>query len=80
MPKITGRDLTEAIRKNKKTKTQKFTFLTIATFRKKGEEELKRMGSLDYIKRPFANDNFVKRIKVNFLDIGRKIQFKNFYL
>jgi len=63
MPIMTGRDLAEKIRKNKKTKRQKFAFLTIARFRKKGEEELKRLGSLDYIKKPFDNDDFIKRIK-----------------
>lgn len=63
MPVMTGRDLAEAIRKNKKTKTAKFAFLTVATFGKKGHEELKILGSLDYIQKPFDNEDFLKRIK-----------------
>ncbi len=63
MPGMSGRDLAEAIRKSPKIKTAKIAFLTIARFAEKGEEELKRLGSLDYIKKPIDNEDFLKRIK-----------------
>lgn len=63
MPEMSGRELAERLRKNPKTKNTKFAFLTIAIFSKKGEEELKRLGSLDYIKKPIDNEDFKKRVK-----------------
>ena len=63
MPGMSGRELAERIRKNKETKNLKFAFLTVAAFGEEGQKELKKLGSLDYIRKPIDNDDFKRRIK-----------------
>lgn len=63
MPKMSGRELLETIRKDKKLKKLKCAFLTVATFSKKGQAEIKKLGSLDYIRKPFDNEDLVRRVK-----------------
>jgi len=63
MPGMSGRELAEKIRKDPKIKDSKFAFLSVAEFSENGEEELKKLGSLDYIKKPIINEDFKKRIK-----------------
>ena len=63
MPKMSGREMCERIRKDPKIKNTKFAFLTAALFSSEGEKELKKLKSLDYIQKPFDIDDLKKRIK-----------------
>jgi len=63
MPGMSGREVCENIRKNPKTKDLKVAFLTVAKFSETGKNVLKKMKVLDYITKPFDNDDLLKRIK-----------------
>ncbi|MEE9323089.1 MAG: response regulator [Candidatus Aenigmarchaeota archaeon] len=63
MPRMSGRELCEMIRKNSKTKDLKIAFLTVARFSEIGKRILKDMNVLDYITKPFDNQDLVKRVK-----------------
>ena len=63
MPGMSGREMCERIKNDAKTKRTRFAFLTVAQFGEQGKEELKRLGSLDYIQKPIDNENFIKRIR-----------------
>ena len=63
MPSMSGRELARRIRKDSSIKNTKFAFLTIVQFGKEGIRELKKLGSLDYIKKPFDNNELKARIK-----------------
>ncbi|HJX05094.1 MAG TPA: response regulator [Candidatus Nanoarchaeia archaeon] len=63
MPDMSGREVCEKIRKNPKTKNLRVVFVTVARFSEIGKEQLKGMNVLDYINKPFDNDELVERIK-----------------
>lgn len=63
MPEMSGRHVCEEIRKNPETKDLKVIFLTVATFSEAGIKNLGDLKVLDYIKKPFENDDFVARVK-----------------
>ncbi|MEM7815922.1 MAG: response regulator [Candidatus Aenigmatarchaeota archaeon] len=63
MPGMSGRETTEKIRKNPKTKDLKIVFLTVARFSEVGKDSLKGLNVLDYITKPFDNKDLVKRVK-----------------
>ena len=63
MPIMSGRELAERIRADKKLKSLKIIFLTGATFSEAGMKELNKIKISDYIKKPFDNKDLVKRIK-----------------
>ena len=63
MPGMSGRETTEKIRKNPKTENLKIAFLTVARFSETGLGTLKNLNILDYITKPFDNDDLVKRVK-----------------
>ncbi len=63
MPGMSGREVCERIRKDPKTKDLKIAFLTVAKFSETGKDVLKKMNVLDYINKPFDNQNLVKRIR-----------------
>lgn len=63
MPGMSGREVCEKIRANPKTKGLKVAFLTVARFSESGKEELKKLGIIDYITKPFENADLIKRIK-----------------
>lgn len=63
MPNMSGRETTEKIRANPKTKNLKIIFLTVARFSEIGKDVLKKMNVLDYITKPFDNEDLVKRVK-----------------
>ena len=63
MPSMSGRETTERIRKNPKTKGLKVAFLTVARFSEVGKDMLKDLGVLDYITKPFDNNDLVRRVK-----------------
>lgn len=63
MPDMSGRELLEKIRANKKIKDLKCAFLTVAELSKEGEKELKALEIVDYIKKPFKKDDLIARVK-----------------
>ena len=63
MPGMSGREVCENIRKNPKIKNLKVIFVTVAVFSEIGKEKLKDLDVLDYINKPFDNDEFVTRIR-----------------
>jgi len=63
MPEMSGRKLCEEIRKDTKLKNIKLVFLTVAEYGEKGYEELKKLNILDYIKKPFVEEDLIKRVK-----------------
>jgi CheY-like chemotaxis protein len=63
MPGMSGREVCEKIRGDNNLKSIKIIFLTVAKFSEVGKDTLKRMGVLDYINKPFENEDLVRRIK-----------------
>lgn len=63
MPMMSGRETTEKIRQNPKTKNLKIVFLTVARFSEVGKDTLKKLNVLDYITKPFDNADLVRRVK-----------------
>ncbi len=63
MPEMTGRGLVDEIRKDPKLKKLKLAFLTVALFGEVGREDLQKLGILDYIQKPFDNEDLVRRVK-----------------
>jgi len=63
MPGMSGRETCEYIRKNPKTKDLKVVFLTVAKFSETGKDVLKKLNVLDYLTKPFENDELVFRLK-----------------
>jgi CheY-like chemotaxis protein len=63
MPGMSGREVCENIRKDPKTKDLKIAFLTVAKFSEAGKGTLKEMNVLDYITKPFDNEDLVRRVK-----------------
>jgi CheY-like chemotaxis protein len=63
MPGMSGRETTEKIRKDPKTKSLKVIFLTVARFSEVGKDSLKNLNVTDYITKPFDNKDLVKRVK-----------------
>ena len=61
MPGMSGREVCEKIRKNPKTRNLKVIFVTVARFSEIGRNNLKKMRVLDYITKPFNNDELVFR-------------------
>ncbi|MCK4336163.1 MAG: response regulator [Candidatus Aenigmarchaeota archaeon] len=63
MPGMSGREVCERIRKDPKTKDLKVAFITVAKFSETGRDVLKKMNVLDYITKPFENEDLVVRVK-----------------
>lgn len=63
MPEMSGRETTEKIRENPKTKNLKVIFLTVSRFSETGKDILRKMNVSDYVTKPFDNDDLVKRVK-----------------
>ena len=63
MPGMSGRETVENIRKNPKTKGIRIIFLTVARFSETGKETLDKLKVLDYITKPFDNDDLVNKVK-----------------
>ena len=63
MPVMTGKDTTKKIRENPKTKDIKIIFLTVARLSEVGIAEIEKLNVLDYITKPFDNEDLVKRVK-----------------
>ncbi len=63
MPNMTGLETTKEIRKNPKTKGLKVVFLTVARLSEVGKKDLEKLNVLDYITKPFDNDDLIERVK-----------------
>ena len=63
MPGMSGREVCEKIRKDPKTRDLKVAFVTVAKFSETGRDVLKKLNVLDYITKPFENDDLVRRVK-----------------
>jgi len=63
MPKISGREVAEKIRKDQKLKEQKIVFLTIAKLSEAGHAEIEKLNPVDYIVKPIDNQDFRERIQ-----------------
>jgi len=63
MPGMSGRETTEKIRADPKTKDIKVAFLTVAKFSEVGRDVLERMGVVEYITKPFDNADLVRKVR-----------------
>ncbi|MEM5834263.1 MAG: response regulator [Candidatus Aenigmatarchaeota archaeon] len=63
MPGMTGKETTKKIRENPKTKNLKIAFLTVVRLSEVGMEEMKKLNVLDFITKPFDNEDLVRRVK-----------------
>ena len=63
MPGISGLETIKKIRENPAHNQTKIIFLTIAEFRKKGLEKLKKIGVTDYIRKPFETTQLTQKIQ-----------------
>ena len=63
MPGMSGRETTEKIRDNSKTKNLKVIFLTVARFSETGKETLDKLNVSDYVTKPFDNEDLIKKVK-----------------
>jgi len=63
MPKMTGLELLEEIRADKRLKDLKCAFLTVGIFKNLGKKWIKKLNALDYIRKPFDNKDLIKRVK-----------------
>ena len=63
MPGMSGRETTEKIRDNPKTKNLKIAFLTVCKFSGMGKKTLKKLKVLDYIIKDFNKDGLVERVR-----------------
>jgi CheY-like chemotaxis protein len=63
MPGMSGREVCEKIRSDPKTKDLKVAFLTVAKFSETGKSTLSKMNVMDYITKPFDNDDLISRVK-----------------
>jgi CheY-like chemotaxis protein len=63
MPEMNGMDLAVQIRADPKLKGLKLAFLTVAAFSEKGEKEMRRLGIVDCIQKPFDNRDLIRRVK-----------------
>jgi DNA-binding response OmpR family regulator len=63
MPNFDGKQLCFELRQKWSSKELKIIFLTVAQFGKDDLVEIKNLGVLDYIQKPFDNDDLLRRIK-----------------
>ena len=63
MPGMSGRETTEKIRSDPKTKDVKIAFLTVAKFSETGMKSLKDMNVVEYINKPFDNADLLGKVK-----------------
>ena len=63
MPGMSGREVCKKIRENPKTKDLRVIFVTVARFSEMGKDVLSEMNVLDYVTKPFDNEDIAERIK-----------------
>jgi DNA-binding response OmpR family regulator len=64
MPGMTGVDTIKKIRANPETKDLKVAFLTVKKVERVGIKEVDELNVIDYITKPFDNDELVERVKM----------------
>ena len=63
MPGLTSKEIITAIRKDKKTAKIKIIFLTVVRFAEITQKGLVGGNVVDFMEKPFNNDNLIERIK-----------------
>jgi len=63
MPKMSGREVLENIRKDPKLKDQKVVFLTVVKLGLVGKDSIKNLKPTDYLQKPIKVAEFRERIK-----------------
>ena len=63
MPKMSGREVLQKIRKNPKLKNQEVAFLTVVQLSEAGKDVVKKLKPVDYFPKPIEVVNFKKRLK-----------------
>jgi CheY-like chemotaxis protein len=63
MPGMSGKETTQKIREDPRTKDIKIIFLTVVRLSYIGEDILKELEVSEYIVKPFDNDDLIQRIK-----------------
>jgi CheY-like chemotaxis protein len=63
MPRMSGRQLVEAIREDDALRRLKVVYLPVAQFGAEGLQDASRLKVLDYIRKPFSNDDLVRRVR-----------------
>lgn len=64
MPGMTGVETIKKIRANPETKDLKVAFLTVKKVERVGIKEVDELNVIDYITKPFDNDELVDRVKM----------------
>lgn len=62
MPEMSGRELLKKIREDQNLKQTKCAMITVASFSDHGTDKLEKLDVDDYIKKPFDNDDLIKRV------------------
>ena len=63
MPKMSGIEMLEKVREDKKLKNQKVAFMTVVLLRQKDKKIISKLKPIDYFEKPIQPTNFIKRIK-----------------
>jgi len=63
MPDMSGREVVEKIRAEVDIKDTKIIFLTASKFSGKGKETIEDLDVVDYIVKPFDNNDLLRRVK-----------------
>jgi len=63
MPKMSGRDMLEEIRKDPKIEKQRVAFLTVANLSEAGQGIVKSLKPVEYFQKPIELDDFAKRLR-----------------
>ena len=63
MPEMSGREATEAIRKDPNLKSQKVAFLTVVNLSEQGQSIVKKLKPVEYFQKPIDLDDFGKRLR-----------------
>jgi two-component system, OmpR family, response regulator len=63
MPEMNGKELVEQIRNDPQLEDMKVVFLTVAQFGRQDLKDIKNLGVIDYIQKPFENQDLIQRLK-----------------
>ena len=63
MPKMSGRDMLEEIRKDPKIEKQRVAFLTVANLSEAGQGIVKSLKPVEYFQKPIDLNDFSKRLQ-----------------
>jgi len=63
MPEMNGLDVAGKIRANPKTKKTMIIFLTVLGSKEINHKTLRKLKAIDYITKPFDNEDLIRRVK-----------------